>query len=69
MAENQTAWNSNKQGIKEKINQNNQTSRSETRQTGGQREPAARQCTGRAGVAERTRSEAANQAADKGLPR
>ena len=27
MPENQTAWNSNNQGIKEKMNQNNQTSK------------------------------------------
>ena len=40
--ENQTAWNSNNQGIKETVNQMNRTSQKETGQTGGQREPAAR---------------------------
>ena len=37
MPENQTAWNSNNQGIKETVNQTNQTGK-----TRGQSEPTAR---------------------------
>ena len=47
--ENQTAWNSDNQGIKETANQTNQTG-----EKGGQREPAGRRQTSRAGLAERT---------------
>ena len=48
MPENQTAWNSDNQGIKEIVNQTNQTGK-----TGGQRELEARQRTVWAGLAER----------------
>ena len=40
MPENQTSWNSDNQGVKETVNQTNQTSK-----TGRQKEPAARQWT------------------------
>ena len=40
--ENQTPWNSNSQGIKETVDQTNQTGRRETRETGRWRGPAAR---------------------------
>ena len=46
--ENQTAWNSNNQGIKETVNQTNQTN--QTGKMGSWREPSARwQTVGRAG--------------------
>ena len=47
MPENQTAWNSNNQGIKETVNQPNQTGK-----TGGNREPSVRLGTVQAGLAE-----------------
>ena len=47
MPENQTAWNSNNQGIKETVNQTNQTSK-----TGRWREPEVRWQTLWAGLAE-----------------
>ena len=47
MPENQTAWNSNNQGIKETVNNNTQAGRS-----GGRRAPPARQWTVQAGLAE-----------------
>ena len=57
--ENQTAWNSNNQGIKETVNQINHTGKRETRemrktgQMGWWREPLARQRTTWVGLAER----------------
>ena len=51
--ENQTARNSDNQGIKETVNQTSQTGK-----TGGPRGPEARQQTMRAGLAERTWGEA-----------
>ena len=52
MPENQTACNSNNQGIKETVNQTNQTN--QTSKMAGQREPEVRrrQRTARAGLAE-----------------
>ena len=50
MPENQTAWNSDNQGIKEKINQNNQRGKA-VDSASGLRKTAAIQGTGQVGLA------------------